>query len=314
MSDPAIAVEHLHKRYGDVVAVDDISFTVERATIFGLLGRNGAGKTTTLESCVGLVRPTSGRVRVLGLDPAKRGQLATLRRRFGVQLQATSLPDKANVRELLEVYAAYYGIRIDPEVTAERVGLEGKLDRLVGKMSGGEKQRLALALALQHDPEVLFLDEPSAGMDAYGRRVLWAEVDRLRDAGKTIVLTTHYIEEAERLCDRVCVVQRGRVIAEQTPQELIERYGGGASITFTASGFELSPELSGAGVWTRDGDSWAVVTDREPGRLLADLVLHANANDIVIGALDLHRPGLEDAFIALTGERIEEARDVEPAA
>jgi ABC-2 type transport system ATP-binding protein len=314
MSDAAIAVEHLHKRYGDIVAVEDISFRVERATIFGLLGRNGAGKTTTLESCVGLVRPTSGRVRVLGLDPTNRGQLAALRRRFGVQLQATSLPEKANVRELLEVYAAYYGIRADPEASADRVGLEGKLDRLVGRMSGGEKQRLALALALQHDPEIVFLDEPSAGMDAYGRRVLWAEVDRLRDAGKTIVLTTHYIEEAERLCDRVCVVQRGRVIAEQTPQELIERYGGGASITFTATAFTLSAALAAAGVWTRDDDRWSVVTDREPGRLLGEIVAHANAGDVIINALDLHRPGLEDAFLALTGERIEESRDEEPAA
>ncbi len=302
------------KRYGDIVAVADISFVVERGTIFGLLGRNGAGKTTTLESCVGLVRPSSGRVHVLGLDPTNRRQLATLRRRFGVQLQATSLPEKASVRELLEVYASYYGIRVDVDASAERVGLEGKLDRLVGRMSGGEKQRLALALALQHDPEVIFLDEPSAGMDAFGRRVLWAEVDRLRDTGKTIVLTTHYIEEAERLCDRVCVVQRGRVIAEDTPQALIERYGGGASVTFSARGFSPDAGLSGAGVWSREDERWSVVTSQEPGLLLAAIVTRANATGVVIDALDLHRPGLEDAFLALTGERIEESRDEEPAA
>jgi ABC-2 type transport system ATP-binding protein len=228
----AIVVNDLHKRYGDVVAVAGISFAVPPGTIFGLLGRNGAGKTTTLESCIGLVRPTAGRVTVLGLNPARRSDLAKLRRRFGVQLQATSLPEKAKVRELLEVYAAYYGIAADVEGSAARVGLEGKLDRLVGKMSGGERQRLALALALQHDPDVIFLDEPSAGMDAFGRRVLWAEVERLRSAGKAIVLTTHYIEEAERLCDEICVVQRGKIIARGSPAALIEGYGGGASVTF----------------------------------------------------------------------------------
>jgi ABC-2 type transport system ATP-binding protein len=312
--EAAIEVVDLRKRYGDVVAVAGISFDVQRGTIFGLLGRNGAGKTTTLESCIGLVKPTSGTVRVLGLDPSKRGDLARLRRRFGVQLQATSLPEKAKVRELLEVYAAYYGVKSDVEASAQRVGLDGKLDRFVGKMSGGEKQRLGLALALQHDPEVIFLDEPSAGMDAYGRRVLWAEIDRLRDSGKTVVLTTHYIEEAERLCDEICVVQRGKIIARDTPAALIERFGGGASVTFSARGFRLEAPLSGAGVWTHDGDRWTVVTDREPGLLLAEIVTYANASGSVIDALDLHRPGLEDAFLAITGETIEEPADVEPAA
>jgi ABC-2 type transport system ATP-binding protein len=311
---PAIAVDHLNKRYGDVVAVADISFSVERGTIFGLLGRNGAGKTTTLESCVGLVRPTGGTVRVLGLDPARRRDLAALRRRFGVQLQATSLPEKATVRELLEAYAAYYGIRADVAASAERVGLEGKLARQVGRMSGGEKQRLALALALQHDPEVVFLDEPSAGMDAFGRRVLWSEVERLRDAGKTIILTTHYIEEAERLCDQICVVHRGRVIARATPQALIERFGGGASVTLRARGFAPGEALSAAGTWADEGARWSVVTDREPGLLLAEIVTHANATGVTIEALDMHRPGLEDAFLALTGERIEDAGAEEGAA
>ena len=190
----AIVVEDLVRRYGALAAVDGISFTVPPGTIFGLLGRNGAGKTSTLECCIGLGRPTSGRVRVLGLDPTRPRDLAALRPKIGVQLQATSLPEKAAAGEVLELYAAYYGIPARAQEMAARVGLDEKLDRQIAQMSGGEQQRLALALALQHDPDVLFLDEPSAGMDAFGRRILWNEVERLRDAGKTIVLTTHYIE------------------------------------------------------------------------------------------------------------------------
>ena len=209
----AIDVVDLTKRFGDVVAVDGISFDVESGSVFGLLGRNGAGKTTTLETCIGLTSPSSGTVRVLGLDPSRRGDFEKLRRKIGVQLQATSLPDKARVREILDLYAAYYAVTPQTRQLAERVGLEDKLDRFVGKLSGGEQQRLALALALLHDPDVIFLDEPTAGMDTFGRRILWAEVERLKATGKTLVLTTHYIEEAERLCDQICIVQSGRIVA-----------------------------------------------------------------------------------------------------
>jgi ABC-2 type transport system ATP-binding protein len=308
-TEPAIVVDGLVKRYGTVEAVAGISFSVEAGTIFGLLGRNGAGKTTTLETCVGLLRPTSGRVRVLGLDPSRGADLRKLRWRFGVQLQATSLPEKATAREILDLYAVYYSLRPNADAIAERVGLEGKLDRFVGVMSGGEQQRLALALALQHDPDVLFLDEPSAGMDAFGRRVLWAEVERLRTAGKAIVLTTHYIEEAERLCDEICVVQQGRIVAQDTPAQLIERHGGGACIAFEATGFQLDDALRAAGTWTREGSRWTVLTAAEPGHVLAQIVTYANAAGASIDDLDLHRPGLEDAFVAITGERIAEQTD-----
>ncbi|HZX67866.1 MAG TPA: ABC transporter ATP-binding protein, partial [Candidatus Elarobacter sp.] len=198
--EQAIVVTGLVKAFGSVVAVDGIDFAVQPGTIFGLLGRNGAGKTTTLECCIGLAKPTAGSIRVLGLDPTRSRDLGALRPKIGAQLQATSLPEKANAAEVLELYAAYYGMAPRTQQMAERVGLADKLDRQIAQMSGGEQQRLALALALQHDPEVLFLDEPSAGMDAFGRRIMWSEVERLREAGKTIVLTTHYIEEAERLC------------------------------------------------------------------------------------------------------------------
>ena len=302
----AIAVESLVKSYGELEAVAGITFSVQRGTVFGLLGRNGAGKTTTLECCIGIGRPSAGSVRVLGLDPTDRRQLGQLRPRMGVQLQATSLPDKANVREVLELYAAYYGIAPRAAEIAERVGLDGKLDRQVAQMSGGEQQRLALALALQHDPEVLFLDEPTAGMDAFGRRILWGEVERLRDAGKTIVLTTHYIEEAERLSDCICVIQRGRIVAEAPPAELVARYGGDATVSIVADGFAPDATLEALGGWARAGAQWKLATRGEPGLALAAVVTHANALGAKIVSLDMHRPTLEDAFIAITGETIEE--------
>ena len=302
----AITVDALVRRYGDVDAVDGVSFAVEDGTIFGLLGRNGAGKTSTLECCIGLGKPDAGSVRVLGLDPTKARDLARLRPRIGVQLQATSLPEKAGVREILELYAAYYGIAPRASEMADRVGLDGKLDRQVAQMSGGEQQRLALALALQHDPDVLFLDEPTAGMDAFGRRILWGEVERLRDAGKAIVMTTHYIEEAERLCDRICVIQRGRVVAEASPAELIARYGGDAAVSIVADGFAPGPGLDALGVWANAGDRWTLATRGEPGLALAAVVTRANAAGAKIVSLDMHRPTLEDAFIAITGETIAE--------
>ena len=303
----AIVVSDLVKRYGAVEAVAGISFSVAAGTIFGLLGRNGAGKTTTLECCIGIGTPTSGSIRVLGLDPAQRRDFAQLRRRIGVQLQSTSLPEKATVREVLELYAAYYSIAPRVSEMAARVGLDDKLERQIAQMSGGEQQRLALALALQHDPDVLFLDEPTAGMDAFGRRILWTEVERLRAAGKTIVLTTHYIEEAERLSDRICMVQRGRIIAEAPPADFIAQHGGAAGVRIVASGFAPDATLERLGTWTRTREQWTLATRADPGLALAAIVTAANAMEAVITVLDMHRPTLEDAFIAITGEALEEA-------
>lgn len=302
----AISVSNLVKRFGDVVAADDISFDVATGSIFGLLGRNGAGKTTTLETCIGLTAPTSGSVRVLGLDPARRRDFQALRRQIGVQLQTTSLPEKGRVGEILDLYAAYYAVEPRTGALAERVGLGDKLDRFVGKLSGGEQQRLALALALLHDPPVLFLDEPTAGMDAFGRRILWAEVERLKSEGKTVVLTTHYIEEAERLCDEVCVVQSGRIVAQDSPAALVAGYGGEARIAFVADGFHLDAALDRFGRWTHEADRWSLSVRAEPGHALGAIVAHANALGVSIEQLDLHRPGLEDAFIAITGEALDD--------
>jgi ABC-2 type transport system ATP-binding protein len=304
--EPAISVVDLVKTYGSVTAVAGLSFDVAPGTIFGLLGRNGAGKTTTLETCIGLTKPTSGRVRIAGLDPARRADFAKLRRVIGVQLQATSLPEKARAGELLDLYAVYYSLQPRTQELAARVGLEDKLDRFVGKMSGGEQQRLALAIALLHDPAIVFLDEPTAGMDAFGRRILWAEVERLKAEGKTLVLTTHYIEEAERLCDEICIVQAGKIVARDTPAGLVARYGGDARIDFLAHGFAPDATLEAFGAWTRVGERWAVRVHGEAGRALAAIVSHATALGVDIDDLDLRRPDLEAAFLAITGELLDE--------
>jgi ABC-2 type transport system ATP-binding protein len=290
---PAIAIDALVKRFGAVTAVDGITLTVPQGSVFGLLGRNGAGKTTTLETCIGLTAPTSGSVRVLGLDPTVRADFAKLKPRIGVQLQATSLPEKATIEEILVLYAAYYDVPPQASVLAERVGLGKMLGRFVGKLSGGEQQRLALAIALLHDPDVVFLDEPTAGMDAFGRRILWAEVERLKSSGKTIVLTTHYIEEAERLCDEIAVVQAGRIVAQNSPAALVAA--------------ACDAECDALGAWTQDGDRFSLAVARDSGRALATIVSRATTLGVAIDELDLRRPNLEDAFIAITGESLDES-------
>lgn len=307
MISPAIAIDALVKRFGAVTAVDGITLTVPQGSVFGLLGRNGAGKTTTLETCIGLTAPTSGSVRVLGLDPTVRADFAKLKPRIGVQLQATSLPEKATIEEILVLYAAYYDVPPQASVLAERVGLGKMLGRFVGKLSGGEQQRLALAIALLHDPDVVFLDEPTAGMDAFGRRILWAEVERLKSSGKTIVLTTHYIEEAERLCDEIAVVQAGRIVAQNSPAALVAAHGGAARVTFAAAGFACDAECDALGAWTQDGDRFSLAVARDSGRALATIVSRATTLGVAIDELDLRRPNLEDAFIAITGESLDES-------
>ncbi|TAM58612.1 ABC transporter ATP-binding protein [bacterium] len=318
MTDPSIAVTRLVKRFGEVEAVRGIDFEIMPGTIFGLLGRNGAGKTTTLECCIGLTKPSSGCVRMLGLDPSNPRELARLRPRFGAQLQTTSLPEKARVGEMLELYARYYALRPATAALCERVGLLGKERQPVGGLSGGERQRLALALAIQHDPEIAFLDEPTAGMDAYGRRVLWGEVEHLRRTGKTVILTTHYIEEAERLCDEICIVQQGRIIARDTPARLIAGAGGGSTITVEAEGFAPRNGIARAGRWRHEapgngeGARWVLATELDPGPVLAEVVRAVDEQGAQLHALDMRRATLEDAFLNLTGERI--AEDAEAGA
>src|SRR6202030_184739 len=223
MSESVIQVENLVKRYGDVEAVRGVSFTVEEGEVFGLLGPNGAGKTTTVEILEGLRTLDSGRVSVCGLDPQR--QSSQLKNEIGAALQSTSLPDKLKVFEALKLFASFYSRRRDPEELLKRFGLIEKRDTFYSKLSGGQTQRLALAIALVSNPRVLFSDEPTAGLDPQVRREIYAIIEELRREKKPIVMTTHYIEEAERLCDRVAIVDHGTVIALGTPRELKDRSG-----------------------------------------------------------------------------------------
>ena len=210
-----IEVQHLHKSYGATVAVDDVSFTVQQDEIFGILGPNGAGKTTTAECIEGLRTPDRGTIRVLGLDP--RRDRAELTQRLGVQLQDSQLPDRLRVAEALRLYSSFYRDPADWHALTDALGLAGQSKTMFGKLSGGQKQRLSIALALVGSPQVAVLDELTTGLDPQARRDTWALIEGVRSRGVTIVLVTHFMEEAERLCDRVALIDAGRVVAVDTP-------------------------------------------------------------------------------------------------
>jgi ABC-2 type transport system ATP-binding protein len=214
----AIEIEHLHKSYGEVNAVEDVSLSVERGECFGIIGVNGAGKTTTVECVSGLTRPDRGRISVLGLDPTR--QRDELRRRVGVQLQESVLPDRLTVTEALTLHAAFYEHPVEPAELIEQLGLTHRRDARYGKLSGGEKQKLSVGLALVGRPQVAILDELTTGLDPHARRETWSLIGGLRDQGLTVLLVTHFMDEVERLCDRVALIHRGRVKALGTPAEV----------------------------------------------------------------------------------------------
>ena len=216
---PVVRAEHLRKAYGSTLAVADVSLTVERGEIYGILGRNGAGKTTTVEMIAGLRRPDAGTVSVLGLDPTTQG--AALHERVGLQLQESALPDRLRVHEALDLYASFYTDPADPADLLDLLGLGAKRDTAFKYLSGGQKQRLSVALALVGRPQLAILDELTTGLDPHARRETWAVVEAIRDAGVTIVLVTHLMEEAERLCDRIALIAAGRVAAVGTPAEIV---------------------------------------------------------------------------------------------
>jgi ABC-2 type transport system ATP-binding protein len=220
----ALRIAGLKKSFGDVQAVDGLDLEVARGECFGLLGPNGAGKTTTIEICEGLTEPDSGVVELLGME--WKTAATALRQRIGIQLQETQFPDKLTVEETIRLFRSFYGRGLGVEELITTMQLEEKRRSRVGGLSGGQKQRLAMATALAGDPELVFLDEPTTGLDPQARRHLWQLVEELKCAGRTIILTTHYMEEAERLCDRVAIMDHGRKIAEGTPKELIALVGG----------------------------------------------------------------------------------------
>ena len=303
-----IQVEALHKSYGDFAAVKGIDFEVRAGEVFGLLGPNGAGKTSTVEILEGLRTRTSGRVSVLGFDPEV--QTTELKDRVGVCLQATNLQEKLKVCEAMELFAAFYTRTVDGDQLLKRLQLWEKRDSYYSKLSGGQKQRLALALALLNDPQVLFLDEPSAGLDPQARLEIKELVLDLRREQRTILLTTHYIEEAEQLCDRVAIVDEGRIVAIGTPREIQDKALGYSTIELeTASplGDLTLPAWPDAKNTTIDpGRTRISVTTARPPRIVVDLVKWLDEKGVELSDIRIKRPSLEEAFIELTGKSLRE--------
>lgn len=304
MGNPILRVENLVKRYGNVEAVRGVSFSVEEGEVFGLLGPNGAGKTSTVEILEGLRDPDGGTVSVCGLNPQTNSN--ELKHEIGAVLQSTSLPDKLRVMEALRLFAGFYKRRRSPEDLLKRFGLEEKRNAFYSQLSGGQKQRLALAMALVNDPRVVFFDEPTAGLDPQVRREIYDIIEELRRDKKTIVMTTHYIEEAEHLCDRVAIVDHGKVIALGTPRDLKSHSGGTTRIEVRLS----QPAANGAlgtleGVAdVRELDGAYVLHSRKPPKTIVDLVKHLEGNGNELVSLEIASPSLEDVFIELTGRRL----------
>ncbi|MEU7803443.1 ABC transporter ATP-binding protein [Micromonospora arborensis] len=298
---PVIEVTHLKKRYGNLVAVGDVSFTVEAGEIFGVLGPNGAGKTTTVECVAGLRVPDGGGVSVLGLDP--RRDAAQLRQRVGVQLQESQLPDRLRVAEALELYASFYRNPADPTALIDKLGLGEKRNTAYKKLSGGQKQRLSIALALVGNPEIAILDELTTGLDPQARRDTWGLIEQVRDSGVTIVLVTHFMEEAERLCDRVAVIDQGRVVALDSPAGLVSTVAPEQRIRFRPSApvdDRLLTDLPEVSAVHRTG-SQVVVTGT--GEVLHAVTSVLARHQIVAADLRLEQSTLDDAFVELTGHR-----------
>ncbi len=302
----AVRCRGLVKRYGDVVAVDGLDLEVRHGECFGLLGPNGAGKTTTLEILEGLTVPDAGEVEVLGSSWANGGN--ALRQRLGLALQETQLSPKLTVLETLRLFRSFYQRGRTPEAVMSRLALDEKRDAPVGKLSGGQKQRLAVACALLGDPELLFLDEPTTGLDPQSRLQLWEQVSEFRAAGGTVALTTHYMEEAERLCDRVAIIDHGRVIALGTPAELIASLHAADVVEF-ASEPELPAEelqrLEGVREVRRHGANWMLSVASLIAGVPA-LLAAVERSGARLAHLSTHRATLEDVFVVLTGRALRE--------
>ena len=304
MPEPVLRVENLIKRYGDVEAVCGVSFSVKEGEVFGLLGPNGAGKTSTIEILEGLRNADGGTATVCGYNPATDAD--ALKHEIGAALQSTALPDKLRVMEALKLFSSFYKRHKQPEELLKRFGLEEKRNAFYSQLSGGQKQRLALAIALINDPRVIFLDEPTAGLDPQVRREIYDIIAELRRDKKTIVLTTHYIEEAERLCDRVAIIDHGKVIKEGTPSELKQASGDKTRIEVRLARPESGDSLEcleGVSDCRMLNDVYVLHCARPPQAIVALVKYLETQNNELIG-LEISTPSLEDVFIELTGRRL----------
>ena len=304
-----MSVVGLRKTYPSTTAVDGVSFEVREGEIFGIVGPNGAGKTTTVECLEGLRAPDEGDVRVLGLDPQKQGD--ALRERMGAQLQESALPARLRVGEAMALFASFYAHPLPPRTLLDELGL-GDRDRVAwGALSGGQRQRLAIALALVGDPEVVFFDELTAGLDPQARHATWDLVRDVRDRGKTIVLTTHFMEEAERLCDRVMIIDHGRVVALDAPADLVRSLGADQRVTFMCDGADDAVLATLRALPTvarveRTGDRFVV--HGESDRSLPSILGVLDGAGVRFHDLRTEQPTLEDVFLALTGREIRDSR------
>lgn len=302
----AVQVTQLVKHYGALAAVDDISFDVQAGQVFGLLGPNGAGKTTTIECIEGLRTADSGELRVLGLDA--RLDLKPIKERIGIQLQTTGLYPKLTVAEVIELFASFYSKRIPTTRVIEMTGLQERVNARTKDLSGGQKQRLSVALALVNDPDLIFLDEPTTGLDPQARRNLWDVIEHFRAQGKTILLTTHYMEEAEQLCDRIAVMDHGKIIALDTPDALVRANFAEQAIEFETPqppALEMLESISGV-TRAQIQEKQIVVFTTDVPTTMAGLLDLAKQGALHFNNLVVRRASLEDVFLKLTGHRIRE--------
>jgi ABC-2 type transport system ATP-binding protein len=288
-----------------VVAVDGIDFAVGAGEIFGLLGPNGAGKTTTMEILEGLTSPDGGEVRVLGMDPTR--QASAIKARIGVQLQTAALYPQLTVVELVELFGSFYPRHVPVDGLLAELDLDEKRNAQTKTLSGGQRQRLSVALALVNDPELVFLDEPTTGLDPAARRSLWQLIRGLQDQGRSVLMTTHYLEEAETLCDRVAIMDGGRIIALDSPQALIDGLRGRSRVIFEADGLDDDTLAALAGVQrVTSADGVYELTSMEPQRTLLGLVALAEARGVELRGLSVRQPTLEDVFLDATGTEFRE--------
>jgi ABC-2 type transport system ATP-binding protein len=298
-----ITVSHLGKRYGSTVAVDDVSLEVFQGEIFGLIGPNGAGKTTTMECVQGLRRPDRGVISVLGLDPTR--DAAALRQRIGVQHQEAQLQKRIKVWEAVDLWSALYPRAVDADQLLSRLGLESKRNAWFMTLSGGQKQRLFIALALIHEPEVVFLDELTTGLDPQARRAIWGLITDIRTRGTTVFLTTHLMEEAERLCDRVAIIEHGRLIEMGTPVELVRRHCPEESVVFTSDDRDVADRLGKIAAVRSAASDGPVHTLRGEGDdFVTDVIGAIASTGIRVRGFRTESPTLEDVFLKLTGHGI----------
>lgn len=304
-SDKIVQVEHLSKRYGDNVAVNDISFNLTKGEVFAFLGPNGAGKTTTVEILECLRNPTGGRAHVLGYDVSKRSDQAEIRKRIGVLPQDFNAIDRLTVRENINYFGAMFKHQLDADQLIKLVDVEDKRDEQFKKLSGGLKQRVGLAVALVNDPSVVFLDEPTTGLDPRARRDVWHVIERLKKQGKTIFLTTHYMDEAEYLADIVSIIDHGQIISSGTPDQLIDSHGGKKTLIIRdvgEEGLKQLPQSISKAELRNAGDIAIPLNNGE----LTNILLAMAQTSLHDKEIEVRRPTLDDVFLNLTGRRVSE--------